>query len=221
MKDRLDLWRGAFGDAYHDRNGIEESNVRARAKWLREVLARIPLPDPKSILEVGCGNGANLQALRVACDDMDIKNVRISGAEPNRSARKRAREGAPHACVYEWTADNLFPLNNSEFDLVFTSGVLIHIPGEGLPDAMAGIHRVAKRHILCAEYYGRDVEEVPYHGEEGALWRRPYGDLWVEQFPGLKPLAQGFAWKRTTGLDDLVWFLFEKPTYSNNTNRAW
>ena len=210
MKDRLDLWAGKFGDAYHDRNAPSESNIKARAKWLRQVLACLPLPDIKSALEVGCGNGANLRALNAACVDMGIEGVILVGAEPNKAACARAAL-APRAVIYNRAVTGLQGFNDGFADLVMTSGVLIHIPDEGLPDAMAEIHRVAKRFILCAEYYGREVEAVPYRGEDGALWRRPYGDLWVEQFPDLKPLAQGFAWQRTTGLDDFVWHLFEKP----------
>lgn len=208
-KDRLDLWAGEFGDAYHARN-TGAGSIGNRARWLRQVLAHLPLPDIKSALEVGCGNGANLRALSIACDGMDIDGVALFGVEPNRVARAKAALTS-RAIVFDRTAVDMHGFNDGFADFVFTSGVLIHIPPAGLPDAMAEIHRVAKRFILCAEYYGREVETVPYRGEDGALWRGPYGDLWVEQFPNLKPLAQGFAWKRTTGLDDLTFFLFEKP----------
>jgi pseudaminic acid biosynthesis-associated methylase len=210
MKDRLDLWAGEFGDAYHRRNAPSESNIKARTKWLRQVLARLPLPDIKSALEVGCGYGANLRALDIACADMGIDGVALLGVEPNRAARAKAAL-VSRAVVFDRTAVDMHGFNDGFADLAMTCGVLIHIPPAGLPDAMAEIYRVAKRFILCAEYYGREVEAVPYRGEDGALWRRPYGDLWVEQFPDLKPIAQGFAWRRTTGLDDFVWFLFEKP----------
>ena len=214
MKDRLDLWTGEFGDAYHDRNAPSRSNIKDRARWFREVLNHLPPFAPESILEVGCGSGANLAALESMC------NALLRGVEPNARARRNAVRQAPFARIFDDAANRL-TLSDREVDLAITCGVLIHIPDEGLPDAMAEIHRVAKRFILCAEYYGRKVEVVPYRGEEGALWRRPYLDLWMEQFPNLKPLAQGFAWKRTTGLDDLTWGLFEKPAYSNNTDRAW
>ena len=210
MKDRLDLWAGEFGDAYHARNALDESNVRTRAKWLRQVLVHLPLPDIKSALDVGCGCGANLRALDIACADMEVEGVALVGVEPNRAARAKAAL-SPRTSVYDRMAGDMYGFHDGFADLVMTCGVLIHIPNEGLPDAMGEIYRVAKRFILCAEYYGREVEEAPYRGEDGALWRRPYGDLWLEQFPSLKPLAQGFAWKRTTGLDDLCWFLFEKP----------
>jgi len=177
----------------------------ARAAWFQEVFSNLR-EHPRKVLEVGCGCGANFAALyRVD------PGIQAYGVEPNFNARAQAFEQAPQAHVFSGSADEIPGAVDSEFDLVMTCGVLIHIPNEGLPDAMGEIHRVAKRFILCAEYYGREVEGVPYRGEDGALWRRPYGDLWMKQFPDLKPLAQGFAWKRTMGLDDLCWFLFEKP----------
>ena len=89
-----------------------------------------------------------------------------------------------------------------------TCGVLIHIPEDGLVPAMKEIYRVSKDYILCAEYFSPRSEVIPYHGEE-ALWRRPYGDIWMENY-GLDHVAHGFLWKRTTGLDNLTWFLLRK-----------
>ena len=143
MKHRLDLWKGEFGDAYHARNALDESNIQDRAKWFREVFNHLLPFAPESIFEVGCGNGANLVALESMC------NALLRGAEPNARARRNAVRQAPFARIFDDAANRL-TLSDREIDLVFTSGVLIHIPDEGLPDAMAEIHRVAKRFILCA-----------------------------------------------------------------------
>lgn len=208
MKDRLDLWQSEFGDEYHRRNdfGFSETNVVARAAWLSGISSLLGNWMPQEVLEVGCGVGANLAAWSRCAP-----GIICHGTEPNEKARAIAELYASSPCfVSSDSAANLGYMDRS-FDLVMTCGLLIHIPDEGLADAMREIHRVARCYILCAEYYGRDTEEVPYRGEDGALWRRPYGDLFMKQFPRLKPLAAGFAWKRLTGLDDLCWFLFEKP----------
>ena len=134
MKHRLDLWKGEFGDAYHARNALDESNIQDRAKWFREVFNHLLPFAPESIFEVGCGNGANLVALESMC------NALLRGAEPNARARRNAVRQAPFARIFDDAANRL-TLSDREIDLVFTSGVLIHIPDEGLPDAMAEIHR--------------------------------------------------------------------------------
>ena len=51
---------------------------------------------------------------------------------------------------------------------------------------------------------------IPYRGQEGLLFKRDFGGLWLDSFPSLRTVAYGFAWKRVTGVDNLTWWLFEK-----------
>ena len=95
-------------------------------------------------------------------------------------------------------------------DLVMTVGVLIHVSSDDLLPSMWEIYRCSCRWVLCAEYFAPTEESVPYRGHGDALWRRDYGSLWLDNFPDLRCLSCTFAWKRTTGLDNLVFWLFEK-----------
>jgi hypothetical protein len=52
---------------------------------------------------------------------------------------------------------------------------------------------------------------IPYRGHEGLLFKRDFGGMWLDLFPKIDPVANGFFWSRTTGLDDLNWWLFRKP----------
>jgi pseudaminic acid biosynthesis-associated methylase len=199
MKDRLDLWAGEFGNDYHSRNLIY--NLNSRRRWLGNVLARVEHP-VTSLVEFGCGTGMNLKAVR----DLSPETL-IYGVEPNRRA---ANIAMAHGTI---TEDSILSadFDDGEVDMALTCGVLIHIPPEGLAETMAKIHRVTKRYILCAEYFAPSEEEVPYHGETAALWRRDYGLLWLKHFPlGLKYVTHGFLWKPVDGLDNLTWWLFEK-----------
>jgi hypothetical protein len=105
--------------------------------------------------------------------------------------------------AYDGTAQN----PGRTADLVFTSGVLIHIPPDELLAACQGIYDAAERYIVCIEYFSADPEEKPYRGRK--LWKRDFGSFWLDNFD-LIPLACGFAWNRTTGLDNLTWFAFKK-----------
>jgi hypothetical protein len=96
-------------------------------------------------------------------------------------------------------------------DLAFTSGVLIHIHPDHLAAAIEEIHRCAARWIVCIEYFSDKAEEIAYRGHGERLFKRDFGGLWLDRFPGLRVAAYGFAWKRVTGLDNLTWWLFEKP----------
>ena len=186
----VDWWRGEHGNEYVGRNVALD--VGARIALWREVLQDIR---PVSTLEIGAGDGNNLRALRqIGCHN-------LAGVEPNESARERLF--ASGFDDFDGTADN----PGESADLVFTSGVLIHIPPDELLAACQGIYDAANRYIVCIEYFSADPEEKPYRGRK--LWKRDFGSFWLDNFD-LKPLGCGFAWKRTTGLDNLHWWAFEK-----------
>lgn len=191
----MSLWADKFGDEYTERN-----TDGARYPLIRRVLDFIA---PESVLEVGANRGLNLQAFAE-----HGRVYSLYGTEPNQVAAWHLRKIAD--VVTPDYADSL-SFDSGLFDLVFTCGVLIHIPTDKLAKSMSEIHRVSKRWIACAEYFAPQEEMIPYRGQINALWRRDYGGLYLEQFPDLKAIDTGFLWKRTTGLDNLVYHIFEKP----------
>lgn len=153
----------------------------------------------ESILEIGANVGINLRALR------RLTAARLAGVEPNASARALLAECADD--VFDGIAAAI-PAADASFDLVFTSGVLIHIPPSELLASCKEIERVSRRYIVAVEYFARDLEAKQYRGHD-ALWKRDFGAYWLDHFP-LRPVACGFAWSRLTGLDDLTWWVLEK-----------
>lgn len=87
-------------------------------------------------------------------------------------------------------------------------GVLIHQPESTLSLVMNEMVRCSRRWVLCGEYFGETTQEVPYRGETKALFRRNYGQLFIDLFPGLRLTEQGFL-GRDEGWDDVTWWLFE------------
>ena len=96
-------------------------------------------------------------------------------------------------------------------DLVFTSGVLIHIHPDNLEASLREIYRCASRWIVTIEYFSDKQEMIPYRGHKDKLFKRDFGGYWLDMFSDLRVIAYGFVWKRVTGLDNLTWWLFEKP----------
>ena len=94
--------------------------------------------------------------------------------------------------------------------MAFTSGVLIHIHPDDLLDSMGEIHRVAKRYVVCIEYFSDKPEMIPYRGHDDRLFKRDFGSYYLDNFPDLSVVDYGFSWKRLTGLDNLTWWVFEK-----------
>jgi len=188
-----DLWTGDFGDAYTAR---QPSNIVDR----REFWCAIMPPNVGSILEVGANTGMNLEAIS------QFSAARLRGVEPNNRARLEACEKYE---VISACADDI-PYPDGLFDLVFTCGVLIHIPTDKLLASMKDIHRVSGQWIICAEYFAPSEEMIPYRGTTDTLWRRDYGSIWMDNFPDLRCEGCVFAWKRITGMDNLVVWIFEK-----------
>lgn len=201
MTDTISFWRGEFGDAYTERNAEHPSLLQARIDLWFEILAGIP--PLRSILEVGANIGTNLFALKA------VTTAELYAVEPNKAARTKLTERFIAKQVEDGTADDL-PFADDFVDLAFTCGVLIHVAPEQLLASCREIHRVAARYIACVEYFSQEPEEKLYRGHEGKLWKRDFGGYWLDHFPDLEPIGCGFAWKRTTGLDNLTWWMLEK-----------
>lgn len=191
------LWAGDFGAAYIDRNRVIDE--RRTSFWADLITgSRI-----RSVLEIGCGQGANLKPIAGLLDPHDVWGVDI-----NEDALALARLHAPGVNVVASRARRL-PFRDDLADLVFTVGVLIHQPETTLPIVMAEIVRCSSRYVLWAEYHATNTEEVPYRGETGALYRRDYGAIYRELFPELGVVREGFLGP-DDGFDRVTWQLLEK-----------
>lgn len=202
----LAAWTGAFGDAYTTRNAVSPAHVEQRVDMWRRVLHPISADPPKSCLEVGANVGINLRALRALCP------IEMHALEPNAKARETLIRDrvVPADHVLDGTVESIGLLDES-IDLVFTSGVLIHVAPQRLEAACREMHRVARRYLLTIEYFASEPETKTWRGREGLLFKRDFGAFWLDLFPALALVDYGFFWKRATGLDNLTWWLFAKP----------
>ena len=201
----LEAWSGAFGDAYTERNAADDASIERRVRMWRRILRPLSSDLPESCLEVGANVGVNLRALQ------KLHAVEMYALEPNANARHAlVRDGVvPADHVRDGSVEDI-DLDDEGVDLVFTSGVLIHVAPERLDAAYREMHRVARRYLLTIEYFASDPEEKTYRGETGLLFKRGFGALWLDLFPTLALVDYGFFWKRATGLDNLTWWLFAK-----------
>ena len=92
---------------------------------------------------------------------------------------------------------------------MFTVGVLIHQSPTTIDGVMKEVVRCARRYVLCAEYFSTDQVEVPYRGQDGALFKRDFGGLYAELFAELALKDHGFL-GRDQGWDDVTYWMFEK-----------
>lgn len=197
MNDQEQYWK--TNDAYHQRSpGDEESNYH----FFRKALACADLRWNCSILEFGCGTGANLRALK-RC----YSSPYLFGAEINAEAGNKAIPDADVYCrsiLQDWS--HIEPR-----DLVLTKGLLIHIAPADLPKAYQTLVDASNRYVLVCEYFCPTPRMIPYRGENDRLWARDFGGEIIDQH-GLNLVDYGFVSKRDIHpQDDLTWWLLEKP----------
>jgi pseudaminic acid biosynthesis-associated methylase len=197
-----ELWRGDFGNAYTQRNA---QAGQGRDTFWNSFLAEFPC---SRVLEVGCNVGANLQWLASL-----IAPQQVYGVDINEGALRELRRGTLATTNTIWCPARELPFRDGWFDLVFTTGVLIHQPETTLPLVMSEIVRSSRRYVLCGEYFSPETVEVSYREQKGALFKRDYGRLYKELFPDLVLKKQG-SLGADQGWDDITYWMFEKPQFA-------
>jgi pseudaminic acid biosynthesis-associated methylase len=181
MADTVAWWRSDFGNEYTERNAITPERVERQARLWSSILGPL-LPElPRSVMEVGANVGINLAALR-----SHLSGARFFAVEPNDLARGTLIDSG---IVDELDAYSGLDDAIGTVDLIFTCGVLIHIPPDELLGFCRRIHDHAGRWIVAIEYFSKEPREVPYRGHAGKLFTRDFGSFYLDNFPDLKPVA--------------------------------
>lgn len=191
MRATTAFWAGPDGDAYLKRNRVD---WRARVPFWRDVLDRT---SARSVCEVGTNAGWNLSAIK-KCEGQTM----AYGCEVNPTAHAQAVKAGLRVALLD--GKNYLKKATSEYDLVFTAGVLIHVAPHDLKGMMQAIVNASADFVLAVEYAADKEEEVEYRGRPEMLWKRPYGQLYIDM--GLKPVAN---WK-AEGFDNCHAWLLRK-----------
>jgi len=191
------LWSSSFGEAYTERNAAPVYVPGARH---RELCVELGVG---SILEVGCNLGLNLSEV--------VRGPKIAtyGVDISEHALRRGRARLAGAHFVRGTVYRL-PFADDSVDLVFTCGVLIHVPPTELGRALHEIRRVSRRYVWLGEYFSAAPMEIPYRGESGALFKCDFGGEFARIAGDVRLCSRGFWGRAATGYDDLTWWLFEK-----------
>jgi pseudaminic acid biosynthesis-associated methylase len=203
---QLDFWNGEFGKDYVTRNLPDGKTMTGRIDLWSKILTTLKPDNLSDVLEIGSNIGLNLRAISL------LSAAELYAVEPFKEALDICvvdnivkKEHAFHTSAFE---TKMF--NNNQIDLVFTSGVLIHIHPNDLKKATDSVVRIAKKYIVCVEYFSDKEESINYRGNNEVLFKRDFGSFYLDNYPELSLRDYGFAWKRATGLDNLTWWLFEK-----------
>jgi len=179
-------WLSDFGKQYTDRNPLSLEEMDAlylenfgikRSALNEEFLSG--LDRSIKILEVGSNVGTQLQGLQ----KMGFSN--LYGIELQAYAVELSKTRTKNINLIQGTAFDI-PFKDGFFDLVFTSGVLIHISPEDVGGVLDEIYRCTNQYIWGYEYYANNYINVPYRGKQNLLWKTDFTKLYLSRFPALK-----------------------------------
>jgi pseudaminic acid biosynthesis-associated methylase len=209
--EQIKHWHGDFGAEYAIRNlqGAAEMDEKIRKRYVcgksrtelnEELLEGIDRSS--SVLEVGTNIGNQLLCLRA----MGFEN--LFGIDLRRDVVNEANRRVPNADIICGSAFDI-PFKDGYFDIVFTSGVLIHIAPCDLAMAMGEIYRCSNRYIWGMEYWAKEIEGVEYRGHENLLWRGNYSEMFMQQFLNLAAvMARRLRYVGSQNVDEM--FLLRK-----------
>jgi pseudaminic acid biosynthesis-associated methylase len=207
---QTEVWKGNFGREYTDRNTLEidalealyRKNYGLSRRELNETFLK-DIPADASFLEVGCNTGNQLLLLQ----RMGFR--KLSGIELQPYALEIAKSRCQGVNLEQGSALAL-PYADRSFDVVYTSGVLIHISPDDLPRAMDEIHRCAKNYIWGMEYYSPDMTEVNYRSHDGLLWKMDFARQYLQRFDLELVLEQRIPYLENQNVDAM--FLLKKKS---------
>ena len=185
LTEQASKWSGAFGREYTERNpqSIEETEELytrnyglTRTELNRRFLDN--LDRSMRILEVGSNVGNQLLCLQ------KMGFGALYGIELQSYAVEISKSKSKNINIIQGEASDI-PFKDSFFDMVFTSGVLIHIAPNNLPYVLREIHRCTKKYIFGFEYYSDKTKEIPYRGNSDLLWKADFAENYLELFDDL------------------------------------
>lgn len=132
-----DLWKGPWGD--------QQKFGPVHRRQREQLLKLVAKLEVSSVLDVGCGSGDNLAALRERFPKMEL-----CGSDVSNSALALARKRLPGASFHQMDAQS--GKLDRKFDLVLSNQVIEHLPDD--VSALRNMALMARRFVLVATVRG-------------------------------------------------------------------
>jgi len=183
-------WMEDFGEEYTNRNALTLDELERMYKnnfgLSRTELNNIfigKFNHSIKILEVGSNIGNQLLLLQ----KMGFKN--LYGIEINNYAIEVSKSRTKNINIIQGSAFDI-PFKNKYFDLVFTSGLLVHIVPHDINLVLNEIYRCTKKYIWGFEYYDEQYTEIMYRGKKDLLWKANFPQLYLDLFKDIKLIKE-------------------------------
>jgi len=190
--EQIDFWQGQFGKEYNVRNSFSQDEWDqfylinwgiTKIDMNRKCIGS--LPKDSRILEIGSNIGMQLAGLQ----RMGFTN--LYGIELQKDAVELSKKNTSNVNIIQGSAFDV-PFKDEYFDIVFTSGVLIHIAPKDLPVVMDEMMRCSSKYIWGFEYFSNETKDIEYRGNTGFLWKADYAKLFLDRFSTLSLLKKDF-----------------------------
>lgn len=176
------VWSEEFGKEYTNRNryGVEQldeiyqSIFGITRRALNEEFLGFLDKETVKILEIGCNVGNQLNVLQ----EQGFQN--LYGIEIMPYAVEGAKQSTRGINIIQGSAFDI-PFRDEFFDVVFTSGVLIHIHPDDLYKVFQEMIRCSKKYIWGFEYFSEEIKEIAYRENANLLWKGNYSKLIAKQ----------------------------------------
>ena len=159
-----------------------------------------------SILECGSNIGRNLKQINLA-----YPKKKLSFIELNKKAFEICSLNKNIENSYNSSIQDCKIFKNT-YDLVFTSGVLIHLNDKTLNEVIPKIIDWSKNFVIVLEYFSTTKIEKTYRGKKNFLFLREYGEEFLKT-KRVKLLDCGFLYSKIykkAGFDDITYWVFKK-----------
>jgi len=203
-------WEKEFGEGYLERNVYDPQDLNtfylsrygsSKDQLNDEFLKDIPR-DAK-ILEIGTNIGNQLFHLQ------SQGFINLYGIEIQDRAINYAKLRTDNLNIIKGDALDI-PFKDGFFDLVFTSGVLIHISPNNINQAISEIYRVSSKFLWGFEYYAPTYTDLEYHGQKNIMWKTDFCKLYQDTFSDLKLIKEEkYKYLEENHLEDQM-FLLQK-----------
>lgn len=195
------FWAGDFGNDYIGRNRSDLA-VASSTAIFSKMLARTNKVG--SVIEFGANIGINIRSIRHLLPHAELSAIEIN-ASAAAELEKIGAVDVRHQSILSFEPEK-------QWDLAFTSVVLIHIAPEELNSVYDRLYRASSRYILINEYYNPTPVEVTYRGHRSKLFKRDFAGDMLDRFTDLELVDYGFSYHRDHNFsqDDKTWFLLEK-----------
>lgn len=184
---QANTWESDFGKEYTDRSILstkqqDDEHVECygitRTQINKDFLDGLDLRK-SSFLEVGCNVGNQLIALQ------DDGYEALFGIELQQYAVDIARNRCKGINIIKGSALDI-PFKDGFFDVVFTSGVLIHISPDNIGQVIDEIYRCSNNYIWGFEYFAEEYTEIDYRGNDNLMWKTDFAKLFIERHSDLE-----------------------------------